>query len=444
MRTAIIGLGVTGLSCLRHLYDRDELVVIDTRKAPPNAQAAATRYPNAEYRLSTCQFDFSLVERVIVSPGVSMETPLVRAAVEGGLPVMSDIDLFCREVSVPIYAVTGTNGKSTVTSLVGHLLERLGRIPGVGGNLGDAALDIIAADRDCYVIELSSFQLERMQAYGFQVATVLNLSEDHIDRHGSLKRYAAAKQRIYAKAECAVVNRDDLSTQPRNHVDRLVTFGSDAPAAAEWGVRTDGGRYLALGDESVMATDELPLVGRHNEQNVLAAFAILEGEVGGALDGQIKPAALAEAVHGFTGLAHRCERVAHRRGIAFVNDSKATNVGATLAALAGLGGTHKSIVLIAGGDGKGADFAPLKSAMARWVRHLVLFGIDAPALEAATGDDLPVSHVANMGEAVVTACEAAQPGDTVLLSPACASLDMFDSYVQRGEAFRNTVLGLGK
>ena len=442
MHTVIIGLGVTGLSCLRHLYDTDELVVIDTRAAPPNADEVATRYPDAEYRFGTCQFDFLQTDRVVVSPGISLEMPLVRAAMAAGLPVVSDIDLFCQEVTAPVVAVTGTNGKSTVTSLVGHMLERLGKKPGVGGNLGDAALDVIAADRDCYAIELSSFQLERMQSCRFQTATILNVSEDHIDRHGSLQRYAAQKQRIYAGVHRAVANRDDALTAPKDDVEHLVTFGADAPAPAQWGVRTDGGRYLALGSANVIAADELPLVGRHNEQNVLAAFAMLYRERQEEPIGVATADELAEAVHGFKGLAHRCERIRRWHEIDFVNDSKATNVGATLAALEGLGAKGKSIVLIAGGDGKGADFAPLRRAVASCVRHLVLLGIDAPALQAAVGD-VPVSHVQNLDEAVVAACDAAEAHDTVLLSPACASLDMFDSYVQRGEVFRHAVLGLG-
>ncbi|NBC22803.1 MAG: UDP-N-acetylmuramoyl-L-alanine--D-glutamate ligase [Gammaproteobacteria bacterium] len=434
VRTAIIGMGVTGLSCLRYLAAREDgaPLVLDTRDAPPNADAARSLCPDAEYRFgaAACRASFEGVARVIVSPGVSLDHELVRRAAAAGAAVDSDIDVFCEAAPAPIYAVTGTNGKSTVTALAGHLLAGLGRNPGVGGNIGEPALDLLDEARDCYVLELSSFQLERLREQAFAAATILNVTEDHLDRHGSMAAYAASKQRIYRRTAVAVANRADPLTLPESEVPELVTFGLDAPAAGQWGlIDVDGATTLARGDEPLLGAAELPIAGLHNALNALAACALVSA--GGA-----PLADLAGALRSFRGLPHRCLTVAERGGVRFVDDSKATNVGATLAALEGLGdAARRHLVLIAGGDGKGTEFGALAEPVGRYVKALVLLGQDAPRLELALADRAPVTRVTDMPQAVAAAAAVAQPGDVVLLSPACASLDMFRNYAHRGEAF---------
>jgi UDP-N-acetylmuramoylalanine--D-glutamate ligase len=344
--------------------------------------------------------------------------------------VASDVDLFCQAARAPIYAVTGTNGKSTVTALTGHLLQRLGHSPGVGGNLGEPALDLLSDDRDCYVLELSSFQLERMGNQRFRGAAILNVSDDHLDRHGTFEAYAASKQRIFAGAERAVANRADPHTFPAGHVPELVTFGGDRPAPGHWGLDTRaGGTALLHGEQPVLLAAELPLAGIHNALNVLAAFALVA-------DADAPDRHLAAAVAGFRGLPHRCQKVGELRGVSFVDDSKATNVGAALAALAGLGGDHEPrLILIAGGDGKGADFSVLAAAVRRSVKAVVLLGRDAPLLARALEGTAPIARVDDMPQAVGAAMQAAKPGDTVLLSPACASTDLYRDYTERGSRF---------
>jgi len=287
------------------------------------------------------------------------------------------------------------------------------------------------------VLELSSFQLERMQVYPFRAAAILNVTEDHLDRHGNLAAYAASKQRIYAGATRAVANRDDRLTLPERDVPELATFGFDAPAPGHWGLgERDGARVLLRGSDLLMTLDELPIAGIHNALNVLAACALVA-------ERHTPLAALAAAVRTFRGLPHRCMPVAEHHGVRFVDDSKATNVGATLAALHGLGqAERRHLVLIAGGDGKGADFAPLAGPVSRFVKAVVLLGRDAPRLELALAGIAPLTRVTDMPQAVVAALAAATPGDTVLLSPACASLDMFANYAARGAAFAAAVEAL--
>jgi UDP-N-acetylmuramoylalanine--D-glutamate ligase len=436
-RTAIIGLGITGVSCLRYLYGGDELVVLDTRAQPPNAAAARREFPDVEYRFDVQRYDYAGVDRVVVSPGVDLGSCLVEAARKQGVELVSDIDLFCQAAQAPIIAITGTNGKSTVTSLVGHLLEALGNSPGVGGNLGQPALGLLDEARDSYVIELSSFQLERLGRHHFHAATILNVSEDHLDRHGSLAAYQASKQRIYRDCRLVVANRMDSRTLPDSSIEaeaegerQLVSFGLDAPGSNDWGI-VEG--CLSRGVDSVLAVEELPITGLHNALNVQAAFALVWSD---GVDIRV----LAEAARGFTGLPHRCERVAEVDGVTYIDDSKATNVGATLAALHGLGNSvQPNLVLIAGGEGKDADFAPLREAVRRFVRHVILLGVDAAAVEAALSSVVPVSHVESLAAAVAYASSIANQGDLVLLSPACASFDMFENFSDRGECFAAAV-----
>jgi len=434
----IIGSGITGRSCLRYLSARmasgDRLTVLDTRPTPADGSALVDLYPGVEFAFGVSCWDFSGVHSVVVSPGIALNHCLVREAVAEGAELCSDIDLFCEAAGAPIYAVTGTNGKSTVTALVGHLLACLGRSPGVGGNLGEPALDLLAADRDCYVVELSSFQLERMAAHEFAAATILNVTEDHLDRHGSMTGYTASKHRVYRRVGRAVANRQDDATLPQTPVGQLVTFGDDAPAPGHWGLRSYQSRiHLCFGESPIMPLEDLPLSGTHNALNVLAALALVA-----ELDMPLE--ALAEGVRSFRGLPHRCCKVGEVRGVDFIDDSKATNVGATLAALDGLASpARKRLVLIAGGDGKGADFSLLRPAVARHVKSAVLLGRDAPALARALDGVAPIARVETMPEAVAAAMKTAEPGDVVLLSPACASLDMFADYAARGRAFAAAV-----
>ncbi|MCZ6640621.1 MAG: UDP-N-acetylmuramoyl-L-alanine--D-glutamate ligase [Gammaproteobacteria bacterium] len=445
VRTAIIGMGVTGYSCLRYLAGVDELVVVDTRSNPPNGALAQNNYPGVDYRFGSTRYDFQGVDRVIVSPGIDLNNCLLEVAHAKHLEFLSDIDLFCRVATAPIVAITGTNGKSTVTSLVGHILETAGRKMAVGGNLGEAALDLLDEEAECYVLELSSFQLERMTSFRFRSATILNVTEDHLDRHGTFKSYVASKRRIYGGCEVAVANRADAMTLPESAVERLITFGLDEPEPGSWGVVLRGTRRflarrtargsgeIASDVEDVVAVDELAISGLHNEQNVLAAFALLDAE-------DMPVSALAEGARSFQGLPHRCELVCECDGVGYVNDSKATNVGATVAALEGLGlETRKRLVLIAGGEGKGADFSVLRPAVERFVKTVVLFGKDADDLQTALSGIVETVRVADMEEAVTSAQGTAETGDLVLLSPACASLDMYQNFMERGTHFSRLV-----
>lgn len=436
MRTAIIGLGITGFSCVKHLHGRDDLVVVDSRDEPPFLDEVRARFPEVELHLGVQTYAFDSVNRAIVSPGIALHSCLVKAA-HGKVDLLSDIDLFCDVISQPVIAITGTNGKSTVTSLVGHLSRHAGRKTAVGGNLGEPALDLIDDAAAGYVIELSSFQLERLAPHDFCSAAILNLSEDHLDRHGDMAAYIASKQRIYRNCELAVAYREDARTSPVTEVARLVTFGIDEPAQDQWGVRISAGaRYLACGEELVIGCSELPLAGRHNELNVLAAFALL-------MNAGISNSELAAGVKSFSGLPHRCQRITEVAGVSYINDSKATNVGATLAALEGFAEQGAArLILIAGGDGKGVDFRPLRQPVERYVKAVVLLGRDAKKIADALDDSTAVHHVADMSQAVARAAEIATAGDLVLLSPACASLDMYENFAARGDEFARYAKGL--
>ena len=444
-RTIIVGLGITGLSCVRYFVrnagevenkgERLDLTVVDTRFSPPGLDTLRSEHPDIPVRTGVTRIDFTGVARVVVSPGVALSDEIL-AGCPADVQISSDIDLFCETATVPIVAVTGTNGKSTVTSLTGHLLNAAGIRAVVGGNLGEAALDLLLEPADVYVLELSSFQLERLASHHFAAATILNVSEDHLDRHGDMAAYVSAKQRIYRDCDLAVAHRGEPATYPDSNCP-LTTFGADAPAAGEWGIVSAAGRRsLACGDEAIVASRDLPIAGAHNELNVLAAMALAHA-LGAATE------SMALAVGSFEGLAHRCQRVAELDGVTFINDSKATNVGATCAALIGLGeiserdGPH--IVLIAGGDGKGADFGPLADVVGRFAKAVVLIGRDGSLLGEALGDRVTRHFASTMAEAVPLAAELAERGDLVLLSPACASFDMYENFSARGDDFSRCV-----
>ena len=436
-RTVIIGLGITGRSCIRHLQDH-ELIVLDTRDSPDLLRDLPA-HPALEVRTGVQDFDFSDVDQVIVSPGVSLDVPLLAHARRIGVPLRSDIELFMASATAPVFGITGTNGKSTVTAMTGALLENSGYQVKVGGNLGEPALDLLTTHCDFYVLELSSFQLERMQPATLAGATVLNLTEDHMDRHGSLATYGAVKRTIFDRSAVCAFNRADGCTRPTSiTVGRVTSFGLDSPAQGEWGRKlTKGQTWFARGDRCRLPTAELTLSGLHNQENFLAACAVLD-------DLLLPDTALHAVATGFSGLPHRCVSLGERRGVRYVNDSKATNVGATLAAVNGIAPTLVTkgrIVLLAGGDGKGADFSPLQS-LARSLRGVVLYGRDAVRIETAMQGVVATVRVANFEDAVARAAALAEPGDCVLLAPACASLDMFANYSARGRRFVELVEAL--
>ncbi len=432
--TVIFGLGITGYSCLRFLYGTDRLTVVDTRRTPPFAESARSLYPAVSLIFGApTPEDFADADRIVVSPGLRTSHCLLAQARERGVALISDIELFLEHAAAPIVGITGTNGKSTVTALTGELLTRAGLDVGVGGNLGHAALDLLAADRDAYVLELSSFQLERLNAGRFTVAANLNVTPDHLDRYADVASYAASKQRIFDHCDVAIYNRADPMTVPRTAVGRSESIGLDTPSSDCWGIVEQGGkRYLAVGDQPLIPVEELGIRGRHNEFNALAAMALARAVRGDA-------ARWNETLRGFKGLAHRCQTVAVVAGITFINDSKATNVGACLAALEGLGEARRHIVLIAGGDAKNADLSPLRDPVARYVHDVVTLGKDAAAVETAVADAAPLHRVRSLPDAVALARSLARSGDLVLLSPACASLDMFANFEARGREFETCV-----
>lgn len=434
--TLVLGLGETGLSCARCL-DRfgEPFEVVDSRREPPGLAAFRERWPEVPVALGSLDPQrLKQARRIVVSPGISPKEPALAAAVQAGVECIGDIELFAHLVDAPVIAVTGSNGKSTVTTMVGALLAAAGWNVRTGGNLGPPALDLLEDAEppvDAYVLELSSFQLETTYSLRPAAATVLNVSPDHMDRYASLAEYAAAKGRIYNDAAAAVVNRDDPgATRLAMRVARTIGFTAGTPAAGDFGLVTHAGEvWLAEGEQPLLPAAALPLAGGHNHVNALAALALVR-----ALG--VDVAAATPALSEFTGLPHRTRLIAEANGVRWYDDSKGTNPGATAAALEGMEG---SVVLIAGGESKGADFSALRAPVARKARAVIVFGRDAEQLAAALGDAAPVDRVADLEAAVARAGEWAGPGDAVLLSPACASFDMFADYRARGEAFAAAV-----
>ena len=435
-RTVVVGLGRTGMSVVRHLRAQGlSVAVTDTRAAPP--ALAQLRALAPEITVSAGGLDQGLLEgadAIVVSPGMAARGAFFDAARARGLPVCGDIELFARAARAPVVGITGTNGKSTVTTLVGDMAQRAGRRTRVGGNLGEPALELLDPGAELYVLELSSYQLDTTESLTLAAAAVLNVSADHLDRYGSLAAYAASKARIFRHCGTAVVNADDpLVLAMAVAATRRLRFSLDAASGADYTLQTHGGReWLARGAERWLALDELKLAGRHNAANALAALAL-----GEALE--LPRAAMLAALREFPGLPHRSAWVADVAGVRYVDDSKGTNVGATLAAIGGFNGP---LLLIAGGLGKGQDFAPLAGAIRGKVRHALLIGQDAPALGAALAGSCAIDYCATLEAAVAMAAGYARKGDTVLLSPACASQDMFHDYAQRGAAFAAAVRGL--
>jgi UDP-N-acetylmuramoylalanine--D-glutamate ligase len=446
-KVLVLGLGDTGLSMAKWLSRRGASVrFADTRARPPRLAELKRSLPSVAAHCGPFRDEiFADVEFIAASPGVPLAEPVVRRALDAGVKVVGDIELFAQALPVrrpQIIAVTGTNGKSTVTSLAGSMARAAGADCEVAGNIGPAVLDALMRREDegqaadLWVLELSSFQLETTTSLAADAATVLNISEDHLDRYRVIDDYARAKARIFSGGGIQILNRDD----PRSLALALpgrktISFGLDAPRHTEdWGLTHLGGEpWFAQGPNALLAVREMKLAGLHNAANALAALALCR-----ALGLPLQP--LLAALREFKGLPHRVELVGEADGVRWYDDSKGTNVGSTVAALAGLAQGGVRLVLIAGGDGKGQNFSPLKEAVARSARGLVLIGRDAPLIEAAVaGAGVPVLRAASMDEAVGLAARCARSGDAVLLSPACASFDMFRDYRHRGEVFRQAV-----
>ena len=437
--TAVVGLGVTGLSVARFLTRKNSaFAMFDSRLAPAQLGLFRQEFPNVEVYLGDLDAaKLSEFDEIILSPGLSLKLPAIQQAISAGVNVIGDISLFVRYPSGPIVGITGSNAKSTVTTLVGDMAIESGINVGVGGNLGIAALDLLADDKELYVLELSSFQLETTPKLSAKVACILNLSDDHQDRYDSFSAYHAAKQRIYYGAKEIVVNRADVLTLPPIATGlKVSSFGLDKPDFNQFGlIEKNSEIFLAYQFDTLMSTAELKIQGKHNVANALAALAI--GQAAG-----LPMASMLKALKNFRGLSHRCEWVADVRGVSYINDTKGTNVGATLAAIEGFASAQHKLVLIAGGDGKGADFSPLKHAINQSARALVVIGKDAKAIAALAENNVQVAFASDMCDAVAQAHQLAQSGDKVLLSPACASLDMFKNYIDRGEQFVAAVRGL--
>ncbi|SOB76578.1 UDP-N-acetylmuramoylalanine--D-glutamate ligase [Marinobacter sp. LV10R510-11A] len=441
-RTLVVGLGKTGLSCVRYLSAQGrEIAVADSREAPPCLDDLRAEWPDIPVYLG--RFDperFAGFNELIVSPGISIAEPAIAHAAKQGARIRGDIDLFAEAAEAPVVAITGSNGKTTVTTLVGDMARAAGRRVEVGGNIGTPALDLLGRGAELYVLELSSFQLETTAQLNALAATVLNVSDDHLDRYPDKMAYFQAKQRIYRGCQNAIVNLDDaLSTPMERDNLRFLCFGFHRVNPETFSTREDDqGVWVTFGFDSILNSGELKLLGRHNLSNVMAALAL--GHAAG-----LPMDAMLGAARQFNGLPHRCEFIRRLAAVDYINDSKGTNVGATVAALNSLvpEGNGK-IVLIAGGEGKGAEFSELASQVRACCRAVVLIGHDADRIAEAVGSDLPVYRADTLAEAVEKSAELALEGDRVLFSPACASFDMFRDYIDRGDQFRAQVQSLGE
>jgi UDP-N-acetylmuramoylalanine--D-glutamate ligase len=444
----IVGLGKTGHSIARFLVRRNKpFVVFDTRTSPSGLTEFTAEFPGVD--VFSAHFPPELYQRItciISSPGVALDHPVMQNALDMGIPVIGDIECLARETSAPIIAITGTNGKSTVTTLVGEMARTAGLTAAVAGNIGTPVLDLLDdhVSYDLWVLELSSFQLDLTYSLAPIAATILNISPDHLDRHHSLDAYIQAKQRIYHEAKFMLYNRDDGLTIPMDQFLPAPTgsFGLDVPVATafspeNWGLLTVNDTcWLACGQEKLMPIDHLKIKGRHNWANALAACAL-------AQTAGIDFAHMRDVLQRFSGLPHRSQWVRTLDRVEWINDSKGTNIGATISAISGIGGSMQGkIVLIAGGQGKGADFTELRQSVGDYVRTMVLIGEDAELIRQALEKSTHILHADSLDEAVKMARAEAKPGDVVLLSPACASLDMFRDFNHRGEVYTEVVKNL--
>ena len=433
----VFGLGMTGYSCVSYLVQQGfDVVVYDTRSNPPLLEKIYYEFPQVEVYLGAIDEEvLQQVEQVIASPGVSLKTPVLRAMNDLGVEIIGDVQLFASQAQAPIIAITGSNGKSTTTCLVAELFEKAGRTVKIGGNIGVPVLDLLEQEvPDFYVLELSSFQLETTPDLKAEVAVVLNISEDHMDRYENLDDYAQSKLVVYQHAKYKLLNLDDKWL--KNHVKKgadTIGFTIHEPELEQYGLRVvDGEEWIAFGEDLILKPSEMKLKGRHQQINAIVACAIADIF-------QLPREKMCQALIDFEGLAHRTQFVAEIDGVTYINDSKGTNVGATIAAVTGM---DAPIVLIAGGESKGADFSELKTALLGKVKNVILIGRDAGLIEKAIAGQIPVIRAVSLLAAVKQASEIAQSGDCVLLSPACASFDMFDNYQHRGEVFIDAVKDL--
>ncbi len=434
-KVLVVGVGSTGLSVGQYLQGLGfQFALTDSRAKPPLLDEVMQRMPDTPIFTGGFDYDaFRVATHLVVSPGLSLHEAAIRKAAASGAKIIGDIDLFACSVTAPIVAITGSNGKSTVTTLVGEMAKAAGVKVAVGGNLGEPALCLLDQEADLYVLELSSFQLERTTALKAAAATVLNISADHLDRHGDLASYAYEKQKVFRGTGTMVVNLDDPLVAAMQEPDRKsLTFSVKGQADFHLG-QQEGVEYLMCHGQPLLPLAFVPLEGRHNAANALAALAL--GHAVG-----LDSAAMCRALKKFKGLEHRMQRIAEIRGVAWVNDSKATNIGACVAALEGY---QRKVVLIAGGDAKGADMSELTPSIVEKAKAVVIMGKDGPLIgQALAGSGVPVHLVGSMAQAVQKAASLAEPGDTVLLSPACASLDQYKNYQDRGNKFSKAVLGL--
>lgn len=433
----VAGLGKTGYSLARYLSRRHEaFALFDTRISPPGLSEFRAEFPEVEVFLADLPTQlYGRIKAVLNSPGVSLEEPFIQQALERKIPVYGDIECLSREIQTPLIAITGTNGKSTVTTLVGEMAKASGLTVAVAGNIGLPVLDIldIGVPYDLWVLELSSFQLELTDSFMPTVAVVLNISPDHLDRHHTFEAYVHSKHRVYQQTKQLLYNRQDPKTRPEpmpECVERVMSFGLDAPRAGQWGLRTtDEVTYLAQGDHCLMPVTELKIKGRHNWLNALAACALADS-IG------IETACMIEVLRRFSGLPHRCQWIRTIDGVDWINDSKGTNVGATVSAIMGIGeDLSGQITLIAGGEGKDADFRALRASTAAFVRTVILIGKDADQIEAALEGCAAVLRASSLKDAIELARLESKPNDVVLMSPACASFDMFRDFNHRGDDF---------
>ena len=430
----VAGLGISGVSAVNFLHEQGyRVAVTDSRAVPPGHDKIPT-----EVQTHFGQFDQELLlqaEEIIISPGLDPKLPEIQAAIAKGIPVISEIQILRRATDKPIVAITGSNAKSTVTTLIGLMAQQAGVKVAVGGNLGRPALDLTHDDPDVYILELSSFQLETTSHLNAAVAVVLNVSEDHLDRHGDMFGYHTAKHRIFQGVKKVVYNRDDSLTRPLvPDVTPMQSFGLNAPDLNQYGIlrEDDGTIWLARGRERLLKSSEMYIQGTHNVANALACLALGEA-IGLPLEKML------ETLKIFKGLEHRCEFVKEVQHVRYYNDSKGTNIGATLAALDGLGAAIEvqggKVAIILGGQGKGQDFTALRNSLQKYAKVAVLIGEDRPVIEKAIEGTTTLLHAESLQEAVALCQQNTHAHDVVLLSPACASFDMFTGYPERGHRF---------
>ncbi|MFV2055599.1 MAG: UDP-N-acetylmuramoyl-L-alanine--D-glutamate ligase [Thiohalomonadales bacterium] len=444
-KIVILGLGKSGVSVARFLRAQGQaFIAMDTRTQPPEAKEIAKFIPRDWVSLGECnQAMLNSASTIVLSPGLALTSPYIAEAIEKGVEVIGDIELFVRNADAPIVAITGSNGKTTVTSLLAQMAKDCDVNVKVGGNIGVPALDLLdhshAEKPVFYILELSSFQLETVQKLNAEIVTVLNISPDHMDRYAGVDEYAAAKYRIYTGEGIAVINKQELAHWGDSYLPvdeqsrRLVSFGLGKPNPKEFGIKgCDAAEYICYGDKNLFTTEDVKLLGTHNLQNILAALTLGKA-MALPIDSMVK------TIIAYPGLPHRTEWVASHAGVTWINDSKGTNVGATIAALEGLPGDK---ILIAGGVGKDADFSLLRKAVTQGVSKVVLYGQDATKIENALSGCAEIQLVEGLKAAIQAAKRSALPGNLVLFSPACASFDQFQSYEARGNMFKQLVAEL--